>query len=138
MNHKGKDVNPDLPADQWDKRSVLGHAQINKGRMKGDDHEMNSAQTAKRFERRLALHEKIQKRLHFISFHFISFHFTSFHFISFHLISFHFISFHFHFLFIKKGGLSPLWLIFKGPSIDLCLFVPCFPAFFDLLISLGL
>ena len=25
----------------------------------------------------------------------------------------------------------------SGLSVDLCLFIPCFPAFFDLLISLG-
>ena len=37
MNDKGKDVNSDWLADQWDERSVLGHAQVNKGRMKGDD-----------------------------------------------------------------------------------------------------
>ena len=37
MNDKGKDVNPDWLADQSDERSVLGHARVNKGRMKGDD-----------------------------------------------------------------------------------------------------
>ena len=26
VNHKGKDVNSDWLADQWDERSVLGHA----------------------------------------------------------------------------------------------------------------
>ena len=26
VNHKGKDVNTDWLADQWDERSVLGHA----------------------------------------------------------------------------------------------------------------
>ena len=37
VNHKGNDVNSDWLADQWDERSVLGHAQFHKGRMKGDD-----------------------------------------------------------------------------------------------------
>ena len=37
MNDKGKDVNSDWLADQWDERSVLGHARVNKGGMKGDD-----------------------------------------------------------------------------------------------------
>ena len=35
--HKGKVVNSDWLADQSDERSVLGHAQFHKGRMKGDD-----------------------------------------------------------------------------------------------------
>ena len=52
-------VNSDWLADQWDERSVLGHARINKGRMKGDDPEIDTAQTPKRFDRRLALQEKI-------------------------------------------------------------------------------
>ena len=30
VNHKGKDVNSDWLAGQWDERSVLGHAQIDK------------------------------------------------------------------------------------------------------------
>ena len=30
VNHKGKDVNSDWFADQWDERSVLGHAQVHK------------------------------------------------------------------------------------------------------------
>ena len=59
MNHKGNDVNSDWLADQWDERSVLGHARINKGRIKGDDPEIDIAQTPKRFDRRLALQEKI-------------------------------------------------------------------------------
>ena len=58
---KGKDVNSDWLADQWDERSVLGHARVNKGRMRGDDPKIDTAQTAKRFDRRLALQEKIQK-----------------------------------------------------------------------------
>ena len=41
VNHKGKDVNSDSLAGQWDERSVLGHARINKGRMKGDDPEID-------------------------------------------------------------------------------------------------
>ena len=45
MNHKGKDVNSDWLAHQWDEHSVLGHARINKGRMKGDDPEIDDAQT---------------------------------------------------------------------------------------------
>ena len=61
VNHKGNDVNSDWLADQWDERSVLGHAQFHKGRMKGDDPEIDTAQTPKRFDRRLALLEKIQK-----------------------------------------------------------------------------
>ena len=61
MNHKGKDVNSDWPAGQWDERSVLGHAQINKGRMKGDDPKIDTAQTPKCLGRRLALQEKIRK-----------------------------------------------------------------------------
>ena len=60
MNHKGKDVNSDWLAHQWDERSVLGHAQFFKGRMKGDDHEIDTAQTQKRFDGRLALLEKIR------------------------------------------------------------------------------
>ena len=55
VNHKGNDVNSDWLADQWDERSVLGHAQFHKGRMKGDDPEIDTAQTPKRFDRRLAL-----------------------------------------------------------------------------------
>ena len=61
MNHKGKDVNSDWPAGQWDERSVLEHAQFYKGKMKGDDPEIDTAQTPKRFDRRLALQEKIRK-----------------------------------------------------------------------------
>ena len=55
VNHKGKDVSSDWLAGQWEERSVLGHAQINKGRMKGDDPEIDTAQTPKRFEGRPAL-----------------------------------------------------------------------------------
>ena len=61
VNHKGKDVNSDWLADQWDERSVLGHAQLHKGRMKGDDHYIDTAQTPKRFDWRLALLGKILK-----------------------------------------------------------------------------
>ena len=38
VNHKRKDVNCDWLTDQWDERSVLGHAQIYKERMKCDNH----------------------------------------------------------------------------------------------------
>ena len=58
VNHKGKDINSDWFADQWDERSVLGHARFHKGRMKGDDPEIGTAQTPKRFDRRLALLEE--------------------------------------------------------------------------------
>ena len=62
VNHKGKDVNSDwLAGRQSDERSILGHAQINKGRMKGDGPEIDNAQTPKHFDGRLALQEKIQK-----------------------------------------------------------------------------
>ena len=61
VNHKGKDVNSDWLADQLDKRSVLGHAQFHKGRMKGDDPEIDTAQIAKRFDGRLAPLEKNRK-----------------------------------------------------------------------------
>ena len=61
VNHKGKDVNSDWHAGQWDERSVLGHARINKGRMKGDDPEIDTAQTPKRFDGNLTLQEKIRK-----------------------------------------------------------------------------
>ena len=61
VNHKGKDVNSDWFADQWDERSVLGHAQFHKGRMKGDYPQVDTAQTPKRFDRRLVLLEKTLK-----------------------------------------------------------------------------
>ena len=61
MNHKGKDVNSNWLADQWDERSVLGHARINRGRMKGDNPEIDIAQTPKCFDGRLAHQEKIRK-----------------------------------------------------------------------------
>ena len=61
MNDKGKGVNSDRLADQWDERSVLGHARVNKGRMKGDDPQIDTAQTPKRFDGCLALMERIQK-----------------------------------------------------------------------------
>ena len=61
INNKGKDVNSDWLADQWDERSVLGHAQFHKGRMKGDDPWIDTAQTPKRFDWRLALLGKILK-----------------------------------------------------------------------------
>ena len=39
----------------------LGHAQFHKERMKGDDPEIDAAQTPKRFDGRLALLEQIRK-----------------------------------------------------------------------------
>ena len=60
VNQKGKDVNSDWLADHWDERSVLRHAQFYNGRMKGDDPEINTAQTQNRFDGFLALLEKIQ------------------------------------------------------------------------------
>ena len=56
-----KKVNSDWLADQWDKRSVFGHAQFHKGRMKGDDPYIDTAQTPKRFNWHLALLGKILK-----------------------------------------------------------------------------
>ena len=61
VNDKGKNVNSDWLADQWDERSVLGHARVNKGRMKGDDPHIDTAPTPKRFDWRVALQGKIQK-----------------------------------------------------------------------------
>ena len=61
VHRKGKGVNSDWLAGQWDKQSVLGHAQINKGRMKGDDCQFDAAQTPKRFDGRPALQEKIRE-----------------------------------------------------------------------------
>ena len=61
VNNKGKDVNSDWLSDQWGEQSVLGHAQFHKGRMKGDDPEMDTAQTSKRLDGRLALLEKLRK-----------------------------------------------------------------------------
>ena len=61
INYKGKDVNSDWLADQWDEQSALGLAQFHKGRIKGDDPEIDTAQTPKRLDGCLALLEKIQK-----------------------------------------------------------------------------
>ena len=47
MNNKEKDLNSDWLADQWDERSVLRHARVNNGRMKGDDPQIDIAQTPK-------------------------------------------------------------------------------------------
>ena len=44
--------------------SVLGHAQFYKGRMKGDDPEIDTTQTPKSFDGRLAPLEKIRKTFH--------------------------------------------------------------------------
>ena len=61
VNDKGKDVKSDWLANQWDERSVLGHARVNKGRMNGDDPQIDTAQNPKRFDWRLAIQRKIQK-----------------------------------------------------------------------------
>ena len=50
VNHKGNGVNSDRLTGQWDERSILGHAQINNKRMKGDDPEIDTAQTPKFFD----------------------------------------------------------------------------------------
>ena len=42
-------------------QAFLGHAQIHKERMKGSAHEIDTAQTLKRLDGRLALLEKIRK-----------------------------------------------------------------------------
>ena len=60
VNHKRRDINSDWLVGQWDERSVLGHAQINNGRMKGDDPSIDTAQTPKRFGGRLAPQGRIQ------------------------------------------------------------------------------
>ena len=61
MNGKGKDVNSDWLADQWEERIVLGYARVNKGRMKGDDPQIDTAQIPKCFDWCLAPQGKIQK-----------------------------------------------------------------------------
>ena len=48
-------LNSDWLADQWNERSVLGHAQFDKG-SKGDDPEIDTAQTPKRFDGRATSH----------------------------------------------------------------------------------
>ena len=57
VNHKGKDVNSDWLADQWDEQSILGHAQVHKGWMKGNDSDINTVHSPKRLDRRLTLSE---------------------------------------------------------------------------------
>ena len=64
---QGKYVNSDWLADQWDERSVLGHAQISKGGMRGDDPEIDTVQTPKRLDGCLALMDKIRKIQVFIA-----------------------------------------------------------------------
>ena len=54
VNHKGMDVNSDWLADQQDERRILGHARIHKGRMKGDDPEIDTVQTPKPLDGRRA------------------------------------------------------------------------------------
>ena len=61
VNHKGKSLNSDWLADQWDERRVLGHAQIYKERMNGDDSEIDTTQTPKRLDECLDLLEKIRR-----------------------------------------------------------------------------
>ena len=61
VNHKGKDVNSDWFADQWNERSVLGHAQFHKGGIKGNDPEIDTAQTPKRCDWCLAPLKKTLK-----------------------------------------------------------------------------
>ena len=61
VNQKGRDVNADWLASQWYERSILGHMQMNKGIMKGDDPEIDTVQTPKRFNGRLTFREKIRK-----------------------------------------------------------------------------
>ena len=53
--------NSDWLADQWDEPSVLGHAQIHKGRMNGADPDIDTVQTPKRLDGCSALPEKIRK-----------------------------------------------------------------------------
>ena len=43
VNQRGKEVNSDWLTDQWDERSVLGHVQCHKGRMKSDGPEIDTA-----------------------------------------------------------------------------------------------
>ena len=57
--HKGTDVNFDCLADEWEEGTVLGHAQIHKRKMKGDDPAIETALAAKCLDGRLALLEKI-------------------------------------------------------------------------------
>ena len=59
MNQKGKDVNSDWLADQEYERSILGHAQFHKGRIKGDDPEIDTAETPKCLHGRLTLLKKM-------------------------------------------------------------------------------
>ena len=61
VKHKGKDVNSDWLADQWDERNVFGACAVSQRRMKGDDPEIDTAQTPKRLDERLVLLEKIRK-----------------------------------------------------------------------------
>ena len=61
VDNKGKDVNSHWLLDQWDERSVLGHAQIHKGMMKGNYPEIDTTQTPKRLDGRLVALENIPK-----------------------------------------------------------------------------
>ena len=66
VNHKGKDLNPDWLADQWDERGILGHAQIYKDRMKGDDPEIATAQTPNLPEKIAWIFQRKSERLSLI------------------------------------------------------------------------
>ena len=61
VNHKRKDVNTDWLAVQWNERSILGHARITKGRMKGDDPQIDNAQIPKRFDGRWLFRRKSER-----------------------------------------------------------------------------
>ena len=58
---QGKGINFDWLADQCDERRVLGHAQVRKGKMKGDDPEIATAPNPKHLDRGLAPPGKIWK-----------------------------------------------------------------------------
>ena len=64
VKHKGKDVNSDGLADQWDERSVLELAQNHKGAMNVDDPKIYTALTPKSFDGRPALLGKNPKDFH--------------------------------------------------------------------------
>ena len=55
-----KEVNSDWLADQWDERSVLGHAQFHKGKVKENDPEVATEHNPKIVEGVLDLLEKIR------------------------------------------------------------------------------
>ena len=61
VNHRRTEFNVAWLAHQWDERSVLGHAQIYQGRLEGYDPEIDTAQTSKHWDGRLALLEKSER-----------------------------------------------------------------------------